>query len=121
MAELPRVTYSNIGVDFSPVHAHLDALIPAFEKSSLGREWSTPFANGARQEIRSPIDSSISLGKFPVSTASDIDSAIKAGRTAAKRWNRSTLEERLAFAARWREALAERKYDLGLAAVYEIG
>ncbi|MDW6021320.1 aldehyde dehydrogenase family protein [Mesorhizobium sp. BAC0120] len=121
MAELPRVTYSNIGVDFSPVHAHIDALIPAFEKSSLGLEWSTPFANGARVEIRSPIDSSISLGKFPVSTASDIDSAIKAGRTAAKRWNRSTLEERLAFAARWREALAERKYDLGLAALYEIG
>lgn len=121
MAELPRVTYSNIGVDFSPVHAHLDAMIPDFEKNTLGREWSTPFATGARKEILSPIDKKISLGKFPVSIPSDVKSAIQAARVGAKTWNRSTLDDRLAFGARWREALAERKYDLGLAALYEIG
>lgn len=121
MAELPRVTYSNIGVDFSPVHAHLDAMIPGFEKNKLGLEWSTPFATGAREEILSPIDEKISLGKFPVSTASDLKAAIKAARAGAKDWNRASLEERLAFAARWREALAGMMYDLGLAALYEIG
>jgi acyl-CoA reductase-like NAD-dependent aldehyde dehydrogenase len=121
MAELPRVTYSNIGVDFSPVHAHLDAMIPGFEKNKLGLEWSTPFATGAREEILSPIDGKISLGKFPVSTAPDLKAAIKAARAGAKAWNRASLEERLAFGARWREALAEMKYDLGLAALYEIG
>ncbi|MGN6305038.1 MAG: aldehyde dehydrogenase family protein [Mesorhizobium sp.] len=121
MVELPRVTYSNIGVDFSPVHAHLDALIPDFEKTMLGREWSTPFATGVREGIASPIDKTISLGSFPVSTPSDIKSAIKAARVGARIWNRAALEERLAFASRWRAALAERKYDLGLAALYEIG
>ena len=109
MTELPRVTYSNIGVDFSPVHAHLDATIPDFEKSMLGREWSTPFANGPRQAILSPIDKKISLGEFPVSTASDIKSAINAARLGAKAWNRSTLEDRLAFGARWREAVERAK------------
>ncbi|MGX5832420.1 aldehyde dehydrogenase family protein [Mesorhizobium sp. 43Arga] len=121
MAEHPRVTYSNIGVDFSPVHAHLDAMIPGFETNTLGREWSTPFATGARAEIFSPIEKTISLGKFPVSTATDVKSAIKAARAGAKVWNFSTLDDRLAFGARWREALAERKYKLGLAALYEIG
>ena len=41
---LPRVTYSNIGVDFTPVHDHLDTLIPDFEAQALGRTWQTPFA-----------------------------------------------------------------------------
>lgn len=121
MAELPRVTYSNIGVDFSPVHAHLDAAMPDFEGKVLGREWVTPFATGEKQDIASPIDGKISLGKFPVSTASDIKSAIASARKGAKIWNNASLEERLAFGARWREAISERKYDLGLAALYEVG
>lgn len=119
--ELPRVTYSNIGVDFSPVHAHLDRIIPGFEKDFLGRAWSTPFATGAAKEILSPISSEISLGKFPVSTATDVKSAIASARAGARIWNFTPLEERLAFAARWKEALAARKYELGLAALYEIG
>ena len=28
---LPRVTYSNIGVDLTPVHDHLDVEIPRFK------------------------------------------------------------------------------------------
>lgn len=119
--ELPRVTYSNIGVDFSPVHAHLDQVILSFEKDVLGREWSTPFATGPQKEIVSPIGSDLSLGRFPVSTAADIKAAIASARAGAKTWNKSSLEERLAFAARWRKALAEQKYELGLAALYEIG
>jgi acyl-CoA reductase-like NAD-dependent aldehyde dehydrogenase len=118
---LPRVTYSNIGVDFSPVHAHLDALIPDFEKNVLGRDWSTPFANEALQTITSPISSTISIGRFPTSRQSDIVAAIKSARAGAKIWNSSSLDERLAFAARWRAALAEQKFELGLAALYEVG
>ncbi len=119
--ELPRVTYSNIGVDFSPVHAHLDRLIPAFEKETLGREWATPFATAPLEGIASPIGPDLSLGRFPTSTGADIKAAIASARAGAKVWNRASLEERLAFAARWRDALAARKYQLGLAALYEIG
>jgi 1-pyrroline-5-carboxylate dehydrogenase len=119
--ELPRVTYSNIGVDFSPVHTHLDGIIPDFEKKVLGRDWSTPFATGPREAISSPIAVELSLGKFPVSTAADIKAAIASARTGAKTWNAASLEDRLAFAARWREILAVEKYELGLAALYEVG
>ena len=34
---LPRVTYSNIADDFSAVHAHLDALLPAVRANLLGQ------------------------------------------------------------------------------------
>jgi 1-pyrroline-5-carboxylate dehydrogenase len=118
---LPRVTYSNIGVDFSPVHAHLDALIPGFEREVLGRDWSTPFATNPLEAIASPIDANISLGRFPTSTAGDVRTAIGFARTRARIWNGASLEERLAFAERWKVALAEQKYELGLAALYEIG
>ncbi len=38
VAALPRVTYSNIGVDFTPLHDMLDGAIPAF-KAGLGKAW----------------------------------------------------------------------------------
>ena len=118
---LPRVTYSNIGVDFSPVHAHLDALIPGFEREVLGRAWSTPFATNPLETIASPIDANISLGRFPTSSAGDVRAAVELARSAARIWNRASLEQRLAFAERWNGILAEQKYELGLAALYEIG
>ncbi|UPK05813.1 aldehyde dehydrogenase family protein [Bradyrhizobium sp. 170] len=119
--DLPRVTYSNIGVDFSPVHAHLDKIIPSFEKAFLGREWSTPFSTGPLKEIASPISPDLSLGRFPISTAADAKAAIASARAGANIWSRASLEERLAFAERWQAALAAQKYELGLAALYETG
>jgi len=121
MAELPRVTYSNIGTDFSPVHAHLERIIPEFEKTILGKEWNTKFATGKSTELFSPIDDNILLGRFPSSTAGDIKAAVASARQAARSWNLSSLEDRLALAARWRAVLAERKFELGLTALYEIG
>jgi len=120
-SELPRVTYSNIGVDFSPVHAHLDAMMPGFEKTVLGKDWTAPFATGPLARLASPIDPGLSLGRFPASTPADVENAVSSARAAAKTWNRTPLGERLAFAERWRQALAARKYELGLAALYEIG
>lgn len=118
---LPRVTYSNIGVDFTPVHDHLDRLIPAFEAELLGRTWATPFATGPDQTPVSPIDPSLTLGTFPVSTTDDVKAAIGVAQAGAKSWNASTMEERLAFAERWKAALDSEKYHLGLAALYEVG
>ncbi|QWK80531.1 aldehyde dehydrogenase family protein [Ochrobactrum sp. BTU1] len=118
---LPRVTYSNIGVDFSPVHDFLDEILPGFEKNELGRQWEVPFATGSMHSVKSPIHPSISLGSFPTSTSADVDAAIAASKQAAISWRVSSLEERLAFAARWRDMLEDEKYRLGLAALYEVG
>jgi len=118
---LPRVTYSNIGVDFSPVHDFLDRMIPDFESAMLGKRWSTPFASGPGQDVKSPIHPALSLGQFPSSTSEDIAAAIAGAREAARNWNAASLKQRLAFAARWKDVLAQEKYRLGLAALYEVG
>ena len=36
---LPRVTYSNIAADFTPLHDWLDDALPEFRKRMLGRAW----------------------------------------------------------------------------------
>lgn len=119
--DLPRVTYSNIGTDFAPVHDFLDRYIPEFEGNEIGRDWSTPFATGPRQPVISPIDPALVLGRFPVSTAGDVAAAVARARQGAAVWNVASVEDRLAFAARWRDVLAEQKYRLGVAALFEIG
>jgi 1-pyrroline-5-carboxylate dehydrogenase len=118
---LPRVTYSNIGVDFAPVHDHLDQLIPEFEARALARNWSSPFATGQSCSVVSPIDPTLLLGSFPISTPANVKSAVALARAGAKIWNGVSLEERLDFANRWRAVLAAEKYQLGLASLYEIG
>jgi acyl-CoA reductase-like NAD-dependent aldehyde dehydrogenase len=119
--DLPRVTYSNIGVDFSPVHDHLDQLIPIIERERLAVDWTTPFATGPRREVPSPIDGKIRLGRFPQSTPDDVAAAVARAGEAYVGWSRTSLEERLGFAARWTQALQEAKYDLALAALFEVG
>jgi 1-pyrroline-5-carboxylate dehydrogenase len=87
----------------------------------LAKAWKTAFATGPVENVPSPIDPVLSLGKFPVSTDKDVDAAIAAARRGAKVWNRASVRERLEFAARWKEVLNEEKYRLGLAALYEVG
>ncbi|VDC24730.1 aldehyde dehydrogenase family protein [Pseudogemmobacter humi] len=118
---LPRVTYSNIGADFSPLHAFLDREIPAFQAGMSGKTWATPFATGPVAAVASPIDPALDLGRFPVSTEADVKAAIASARKGAAVWNKASLDERLAFAARWRAALDEAKYRLGIAALFEVG
>src|SRR5882762_7907597 len=121
LSHLPRVTYSNTGTDFSPVHDRLDQLIPDFEAGSLGRTWATDFASGPSHSALSQIDGALSLGRFPTSTESDVTAAIAAGNAAHGEWSARSLADRLDFALRWERALGADKYKLALAALYEIG
>lgn len=120
-AALPRVTYSNIGVDFTPVHDHLDERLESFERQMLGRDWDSRFASGEPVAPVSPIDGRTVLGRFRVSTAADVDAAVAAAAAAYPGWSRKGLEERLAFAAEWARALDAAKYDIALAALFEVG
>src|SRR4051812_3585838 len=91
LTNLPRVTYSNTGEDFSGVHAHLDELIPAAELRLVGK--SRPAFIGGRDRTegrvvvaRSPIDRDIVLGEFPQANAALVDEAVAAARAAFPAW-----------------------------------
>ncbi len=124
-SNLPRVTYSNVSADFTPVHDMLDTAIPAF-KANLGG--TTPNYidgaddnNGEPYEIVSPADSDLSLGSFITGTQDSVDRAVAAARKAYPAWSGMPWDERLTVMRRAAETLAARKYDLGIASVLEVG
>ena len=122
---LPRVTYSNVGVDFTPVHDKLDGLIPDF-RQGLGRAWPNliggrPDREGAAYRAVSPIDDCLVLGEFVEATPAAIDRAVRAAKLAFPAWSALPWPERVAILRHAAEILAHRKYELGIACLIEVG
>jgi 1-pyrroline-5-carboxylate dehydrogenase len=126
MKNLPRVTYSNIGEDFSGVHAYLDAIIPDSEKRLLGK--ARPAFIGGRDRTegqtaraQSPIDHDILLGEFPQADAALVDEAVKAAKSAFPAWRDVGWERRVAILRAGADVLEERKWDVAIACLIEVG
>jgi 1-pyrroline-5-carboxylate dehydrogenase len=122
---LPRVTYSNIGVDFAPLHDFLDAEIPA-ARGRLGgfhpnRIGGRPDEGGAPFEAASPIDSGLGLGRFVAADADAVDRAVAAARKAADDWGRRDWPGRVGAVRAVAAAVEKRKYELGIACLIEVG
>ena len=78
---LPRVTYSNTGEDFSGVHACLDEILPDAEARLLGNIRPSFIGGEDRPEgrnvsVRSPIDYGIILGEFPQADENMVNDAV---------------------------------------------
>jgi 1-pyrroline-5-carboxylate dehydrogenase len=123
---LPRVTYSNTGEDFSGVHAHLDDVIPDAAVRLLGK--SRPALVGGRDRTegqmlvaRSPIDREIVLGEFPQADAALVDDAVEAARAAFPAWRDIGWPRRVELLRAGAEVLEERKWDLSVACLVEVG
>ena len=88
---LPRVTYSNIGADFSTLHDWLDEQIPLF-LSNLSDQNRCNVINGVSDQrgkpfrVTSPINKSYCLGSFIDADQSAIDDAVEAARKAFPGW-----------------------------------
>ncbi len=126
MKNLPRVTYSNIGEDFSGVHAHLDAIMPDTEARLLGKARAAFIGGKDRNEGRtvpehSPIDRDILLGEFPQADAALVDEAVLAAATAFPAWRDLGWERRVAILRSGADVLEERKWDVAIACLIEVG
>ena len=123
---LPRVTYSNTGEDFSGVHAHLDEAIPEAEARLLGEARPALIGGRDRSEgevlvVHSPIDRDIILGEFPRADAALVDEAVKAARAANPAWRDLGWERRVAILRAGADVIAERKWDIAIACLIEVG
>ena len=126
MTNLPRVTYSNTGEDFSGVHAHLDAIIPDIEERLIGK--SRPAIIGGRDrnegpivDARSPIDRDIVLGEFPQADVALVDEAVEAARAAFASWRDMGWPRRAEILRCGADVLEERKWDVSVACLIEVG
>ena len=123
---LPRVTYSNTGEDFSGVHAYLDEIISDAEARLLGN--IRPGIIGGRDRTdglmvtaRSPIDYSIHLGEFPQADVSTVNDAVDAARSAYPSWRAMGWPRRAAILRAGADVLEERKWDVSVACLIEVG
>jgi 1-pyrroline-5-carboxylate dehydrogenase len=123
---LPRVTYSNTGEDFSGVHAHLDEIIPEAETRLLGKHRPALVNGRDRDEGQlisavSPIDRDIVLGEFPQADASLVDQAVEAARAAFPAWRDMGWQRRVELLRAGANVVEERKWDLSVACLVEVG
>ena len=126
MSNLPRVTYSNTGEDFSGVHAHLDVAIPEAEARLLGKARPALIGGKDRPEgevlvARSPINRDIVLGEFPQADAALVDGAVAAARAAYPAWRDLGWPRRVAILRAGADVLEERKWDVSVACLIEVG
>jgi len=122
---LPRVTYSNIGVEFAPLHDFLDREIPAF-KAELGRFHPNRIAGrvdeaGTRYSTASPIDARQAIGSFVAADVGAVDRAVLAARKAATDWGLRDWTSRVGAIRAVAAAVDKRKYALGIACLLEVG
>ena len=126
MNDLPRVTYSNTGEDFSGVHAYLDAAIPEVEARLLGRMRPSLIGGEDRAEgrvvtARSPIDHDIILADVPQADAGIISDAVNAARSAFPSWRAIGWPRRVEMLRSAADVLERRKWDLSIACLIEVG
>ncbi len=123
---LPRVTYTNYFVDFTPLHDYLDKTIPEFEREKIGRSFPNIIggrddSDGKAYKVSSPIDNNINLGEFISASPSAVDRAVAAAKQAFAEWGSLNWRERVFMLRRVAEELDVEKYNLGLAALLEVG
>lgn len=121
----PRVTYTNIGADFSGLQEMLDGAIPACRKT-LGAEIPNLIAGeastaGSPYSVRSPIDSDLLLGTCFAPDRATVARAVAAAQAAFPAWSRTPWQERVRVLEDACARLAARKYDIGIAALLEVG
>ena len=126
MKNLPRVTYSNTGEDFSGVHAYLDEVIPEASERLLGKARPALIGGHDRDQgpvvaAKSPIDRKIVLGEFPQADAALVDEAVEAARRAYPDWRDLGWQRRVAILRASADVLEERKWDISVACLVEVG
>ena len=123
---LPRVTYSNIAADFTPLHDWLDQAMRAFRIDVLGRAWPNIVkgrqdVSGRAYEVYCPFDRELLVARLVEADKKAVKAAVEAARAAFPGWSGLAYEERVEAMRRFARALETRKYHLGMAAMFEVG
>jgi 1-pyrroline-5-carboxylate dehydrogenase len=121
-----KITYATLGGEqLDDLHRELDAAIGRAPQT-FGREHLL-YVNGefvrAEEtfEDRSPIDTSILIGRFQKGTRDHVRAAIAAAREAHPAWAALPWQERLRYVRRLADAIRNHRFDLSALMGYEVG
>jgi 1-pyrroline-5-carboxylate dehydrogenase len=126
MKQLPRVTYANIGADFAPLHKFIDVKLPDFRKNMLGRVRPNVIAgrqdvSGRAYEVPCPFDRELVVARLIEADKRAVRDAVSSARSAFPAWSELHWKDRVKVMRKWASEIDKRKYDLALAALYEVG
>ena len=127
MATMPRmkITYATLSADNEELQASFDAAVER-ARADLGRSYPMIIGDEERTaaetfEDRSPIDTDVVLGRFPVGTRQDVRDAIAAARAAFPAWSATPWRDRLAILRRAADIISERQFDYAALMALEVG
>jgi len=121
----PKVTYVTLFADES-LHPKFEAALKRF-KPKLGSRY--PMFIGGRKvwsqagefEHRSPIDTSIVVGRFQVGTREHAVDAIASAKNGYEVWSSKPWQERVRVMEMFAKLVDERKFEIAVAITYEVG
>jgi 1-pyrroline-5-carboxylate dehydrogenase len=121
-----KITYATLGGDqLEDLHRALDEAI-ARAPQTFGREHLL-YINGqtvradAQFEDRSPIDTSLLLGRFQKGGREHVRAAVAAARAACPAWAARPWQQRLMYVRRIADAIRNHRWDLSALMGYEVG
>jgi 1-pyrroline-5-carboxylate dehydrogenase len=126
MSAPAKITYTSASGDLNEFHHRFDVALEAV-RTGAGRRHpfyigAQPVDHGGEPLVdRSPIDTSLVLGRFATASRVDVDRAVDAARAAQREWARLPWRERLAALRRAAALIRERKYDLAALMSLEVG
>jgi len=120
-----KLTYSTMFNPPAALHERFEAALMRV-RTRLGRV-HTNFIGGAdraakiTRELRTPINRSEVLGRFPEATAEEANQAMAAAKAAFPEWSRTPFADRNRILRRAAELVEERVYDIAAAVALEVG
>lgn len=126
MSAPAKITYTSASGDLEEFHQRFAAAL-AGVKQQAGR--LHPFyIDGRAVETRaeplvdrSPVDTTLVLGRFAAAGTAEVDAAVTAARQGQRHWARRPWEERVSLLRRAAGLIRERKYDLAALMSLEVG
>jgi 1-pyrroline-5-carboxylate dehydrogenase len=120
-----KITYVTLFADES-IHPKYEAAVKRFSKN-LGRHYRMEIdgegvtSKEGEFSVRSPIDTSIVVGHFPLGTRRHARAAISAASRAFPSWSGTSWKERVRILRGAAELMDERKFDIAAAITFEVG
>ncbi len=120
-----KITYVTLFADES-IHPKYEVALERFG-GELGRRYpmyigeEEVWSENGEFEHKSPIDTSITVGRFQVGTQVHAKLAIAAAKEAFPQWSGKSWKERVRIMNRVADLIDERKFDIAVAITYEVG
>jgi 1-pyrroline-5-carboxylate dehydrogenase len=126
MTTATKITYTSASGDLDEFHNRFDAALARIRQQA--GQLHPFFIDGKAIETsedplvdRSPIDTSVILGRFHAATREHVDAAVAAARKTQRAWGARAWQERVAILRRAATIVRERKYDLAALMSLEVG